>query len=134
MPLVRIDLSATRPAEVRSAIGAGVHRALRDAIGIPAGDRFQIVTAHEPGELVFDPDYLGIARADVVYIQITLVGGRPEKLKLELYRRITENLAEAGVRPDDVFIVLTETGLADWSVGNGEAQLVAQGTVPGLPG
>lgn len=132
MPLVRIDLSTSHTAEVRSAIAAGVHRALRDAIGIPAGDRFQIITTHEPGELVFDPDYLGVARTDVVYVQITLVGGRPEKLKLELYRRITENLAEAGVRPDDVFVVLTETGLADWSVGNGEAQLVAQGTVPGL--
>ncbi|MFB9835418.1 tautomerase family protein [Actinoallomurus acaciae] len=130
--MTRIDLSANRPPAVRRAIGDGVQRALVDAIGIPAGDRFQIITPHDPDDLVFDAEYPGVHREDIVYIQIIFVGGRPRELKLDLHRRIAANLAEVGVRPEDVFVVLHENGLEDWSVGNGEAQLVAQGTVPGI--
>lgn len=132
MPMTRIDLSANRPPAVRRAIGDGVQRALVDAIGIPAGDRFQIITPHDPDDLVFDTEYPGVHREDIVYVQIIFVGGRPRELKLDLYRKIAANLAEVGVRPEDVFVILHENGLEDWSVGNGEAQLVAQGTVPGI--
>ncbi|MFF4382616.1 tautomerase family protein [Kitasatospora sp. NPDC001547] len=133
MPLVRIDLSTDRPPAVRRAIADAVHQALVDAVGIPADDRFQIVTPHDPEELVFDPNYLDVARRDVVCVQITLVAGRPRELKLDLYRRLAANLAEAGVRPEDVFVTLTENALDDWSVGNGRAQLVELGAVAGAP-
>ncbi|MFE9370071.1 tautomerase family protein [Streptomyces sp. NPDC006711] len=131
MPLVRIDLSATRPPAIRRAIADGVHQALVDAIGIPAGDRFQIVTPHDPEELIFDPNYLDVARRDVVYVQITLVAGRPRELKRDLYRQITANLTDVGVRPEDVFVTLIENALDNWSVGNGRAQLVELGAVAG---
>jgi len=131
MPLVRIDLSAHRPLLQRRAIADGVHQALVDAIGIPADDRFQIVTPHDAEELIFDPSYLGVDRRDVVYVQITLVQGRSRDLKLDLYRRITDLLTGAGVRPEDVVITLVENALDNWSVGNGRAQLVELGAVPG---
>ncbi|MDH6575275.1 tautomerase family protein [Kitasatospora sp. MAP5-34] len=133
MPLVRIDLSATRPPALRRAIADGVHQALVDAVGIPAGDRFQIVNPHDPDELIFDPDYLDVARRDVVCIQITLVAGRPRELKLDLYRQIAANLTDVGVRPEDVFVTLVENALDNWSVGNGRAQLVDLGAVAGAP-
>ncbi len=126
MPLVRIDLSETRPPAVRSAIAEGVHQALVDAVGIPADDRFQVVTPHPDGELYFDPAYLGVERRDIVYVQITLVEGRTRAKKLDLYERIAANLEAAGVRPEDVFITLTENSLENWSVGNGKAQLLAR--------
>nr|BFD95522.1 tautomerase family protein [Kitasatospora sp. Xyl93] len=110
-----------------------MHRALVDAVGIPADDRFQIITPHDPEELVFDPNYLDVARRDVVCVQITLVAGRPRELKLDLYRRLAANLTEVGVRPEDVFVTLTENALDDWSVGNGRAQLVELGAVAGAP-
>ena len=131
MPLARIDLSATRPPTVRRAIADGVHQALVDVIGIPADDRFQIVTPHDPEELIFDPDYLDVARRDVVYVQITLVAGRPRELKLALYQQIAANLTDVGVRPEDVFVTLTENALDNWSAGNGRAQLVDLGAVAG---
>ncbi|OWK35467.1 hypothetical protein FRUB_06057 [Fimbriiglobus ruber] len=33
----------------------------------------------------------------------------------------------AAVRPEDVFILLHDTGSADWSFGNGEAQVLQAG-------
>ncbi|MFE3204723.1 tautomerase family protein [Embleya sp. NPDC059237] len=131
MPLVRIDLASTRPPAMRRAIADGVHRALVDAIGIPAEDRFQIVTPHAPDELIFHPDYLDVAREDIVYVQITLVTGRRRELKLDLYRRIAANLTEVGVRAGDVFVTLTENALDSWSAGNGQAQLVDLQSVAG---
>jgi 4-oxalocrotonate tautomerase len=124
VPLVRIDLDAATPQSTRDAIADGVHRAIVDAIGVPSGDRFQIITPHAPGELVFDPDYLGVERRDVVYIQITLRAGRPQEKKNALYKQIVANVEAAGVRAQDVFVTLYENSSGDWSMGDGEAQLL----------
>lgn len=134
MPLVRIDLSNTTPAAARRAIADGIHHALVAVIGIPDGDRFQLLTTHSPEDLIFDPDYLVGPRQDIVYVQIAWVRGRSDELKQALFRRIADNLSTAGVRPEDVHIVLLEHGLGDLSVGNGEAQLLALGSVAGTAG
>ncbi len=45
----------------------------------------------------------------MVFIQLTLVRGRTEEKKQDLYRRIVKNLqADAGIRPQDVAVTLTE--------------------------
>jgi phenylpyruvate tautomerase PptA (4-oxalocrotonate tautomerase family) len=44
---------------------------------------------------------------------------------LNLYLAITSNLVtDAGMRPQDVVIVMTENERSNWSIGNGEAQLL----------
>ena len=69
MPLVRIDLIKGKSAAHVHAIGEGVHRALVEVFKAPADDRFQVITQHEPGSLVYDPDYLSIHRTDdVVFV------------------------------------------------------------------
>jgi 4-oxalocrotonate tautomerase len=42
-----------------------VHEALVSTVGVPAADRFQLLTEHEPGDLIYDAEYLGIARLGV---------------------------------------------------------------------
>jgi hypothetical protein len=44
--------------------------------------------------------------------------------KQGLYKAIADELAGAGVRREDVFITLVESARENWSVGNGEAQLL----------
>lgn len=124
MPIVSIDAGPNRSAEALRAIADGVHDALVTAIGIPIGDRFQIVNSHSEAELIFDPTYMDIERRDVVFIRITLVAGRTDERKKDLYRHIVANLETAGVRGEDVVISLTENNKIDWSIGNGMAQLV----------
>jgi phenylpyruvate tautomerase PptA (4-oxalocrotonate tautomerase family) len=124
MPFVRISIPVATPHAARRRIPDGIHRALVRAIGIPEADRFQLVATYEPEDGIFDPAYLGIARRHVVAIEITLVRGRTSDMKRALYRHITEELVAAGVRREDVLITLTENDRADWSVGNGEAQLL----------
>jgi phenylpyruvate tautomerase PptA (4-oxalocrotonate tautomerase family) len=128
MPLVRISLRRGKPAAYRRAIADGVHRALIDAIGIPADDRFQVISEHDADGLIYDANYLGIARTDdVVFVQIALRRGRTDDMKRALYRRIAANLGnDPGLRAQDVLIALVENDLADWSFGAGEAQYLAR--------
>ncbi len=132
MPIVRIDLSDRRTPKQVEEISAGVHRAFMAAVGIPAGDKFHLVTVHPCEDLRADPEYLGVHREDVIFIQITLVRGRSTEMKTQLFRAVADNLgAIEGVRADDVCVILTENGPADYSWGNGDAQLLSLGTMPG---
>lgn len=123
MPLVRISLIKGKPAGHARAIGDAVHDALVETVNVPPQDRFQLITEHEPGDLIYDPSYLGIERStDIVIVQITVSVGRTLEQKRALYRRIAERLAErAQIRPEDVWINLVEVPKENWSFGNGVA-------------
>jgi 4-oxalocrotonate tautomerase len=133
MPFMRISVSDQRDPETRDAIATGVHRAMADALGTPEDDRFQLVDVHPLGQRHFDGGYLGIARRDVVLVEITLIHGRTEQQKRDLYRRVCQELVAVGVRSEDVFIVLTENERSGWSIGNGGAQVLDLPR-PDLPG
>ena len=131
MPLVRISLRKGRAPEFRRKLGDAVHRALVDAIGVPQADRFQVLTEHEPGDLVYDPGYLGIARSsDIVIVQLTLSAGRTLEQKRALFKAIADNFARLGVRREDAWISLVEVAKENWSFGLGEASYVPAERVP----
>jgi 4-oxalocrotonate tautomerase len=95
----------------------------RQSINCPPLDRFQVITEHARGDIVYDPTYLDIKRTDdVVFIQISMNVGRTVEMKRALYRRITELLsADPGIRPEDVMVNLVEVPKENWSFGNGIA-------------
>lgn len=124
MPLVRIALRKGTTPEFRRKLSDSVHRAMVETIKIPEQDRFQVITEHDAGGLIYDPAYLGISRTDsVVFIQITLSAGRTLEVRKALFARIAQLLSDSpGLRPEDVFINLVETAKENWSFGNGIAQ------------
>ncbi|MET9760996.1 tautomerase family protein [Streptomyces sp. NPDC006372] len=124
MPFVRIDTLRAGPKRL-AALGRAVQDALGETMGIPPDDRFQVLVDHDgtSGVLRYG-DYLGVHRDEgIVYVAITLRSGRTPAQKQALYRRVAE-LAHtyAGTEPRNVFVVLTENGSADWSLGEGAAQ------------
>ena len=123
MPLVRIDLRKGKDTTYREEIGLIVHEALI-SVGVPTDDHFQVISEHEPPNLVFDPAYLGIRRSeDLVMIQITWNEGRTVEQKKALYKAIADGLAgKPGLRREDVFVSLVEVKKENWSFGNGIAQ------------
>ena len=123
MPFVRISLKGNRSEKERLSIGDAVHRAMVKAIGIPEGDRFQVITEHG-ADLVYDAGYLNIHRTDgIIMVQITLATGRTVEQKKALFKTVADFLAEEqGFRKEDVFINLVETSRENWSFGNGIAQ------------
>jgi len=124
MPLVRISLRQGTTPEYRKAIADGVHQAMIEAIAIPAADRFQVISEHAAGDLIYDASYLGIHRTDkIVLVQITLSAGRKPGQKRALFKRMAELLEKSpGLRKEDLVVNLVETTWENWSFGNGEAQ------------
>ena len=123
MPLVRIDLRKGKDLSYRQELGRVVYEAMV-AVGVPANDRFQVVSEHDADNFLFDPGYLGIDRSDdLVIIQITWNEVRTVDQKKALYKAIADGLGKApGIRPEDVFINLVDVRFENWSVGKGEAQ------------
>lgn len=110
MPLVRISLLGGKPPEYRRAIGDGIHRAMVETLAVPEHDRFQVITEHPVGGLIYDSSYLGIERTDdVVLVQITLSAGRKPKQKRDFFARAAELLAQdPGLKPQNLVVNLVE--------------------------
>jgi phenylpyruvate tautomerase PptA (4-oxalocrotonate tautomerase family) len=118
MPLVRIDVDETIPANRRRAIADAIHDALVTSLAMPPQDRFQIITTHPgPDELIFDAQYLGVERHNVVFIQIVMVDMYDRPTKAAMFTAIADALQAAGVRRDDIFATVTENTAEDWYAG-----------------
>ena len=124
MPFTQISLRKGKPLDYRRDLMEEVYLAMRESINIPENDRFATLTELEDNNYNNSGDYLGISRSDdIVYIQITLNGGRTTDKKKALYAKIAERLnTKIGIRVEDVVISLLEVSPEDWSLGNGEAQ------------
>lgn len=125
MPLVRIDIGNTATPELAQVIGEVVYAAMIEIAKVPQHDKFQIITRHAAGQLIYPSEgYLGIDyTAGIIFIQVFWVAGRSTEVKKAFYRKIADDLhARAGVRKQDVFINLIDSAREDWSFGNGEMQ------------
>jgi phenylpyruvate tautomerase PptA (4-oxalocrotonate tautomerase family) len=125
MPLVRIDLNKDAPSERVRVVSQAVYGAMTDIANVPVNDKFQIVTPHSADEIIYpDEGFLGIQYSpDLIFIQVTWVAGRSTDVKKQFYRRIADEVHErAGVRKEDIFISLVDSGREDWSFGNGDMQ------------
>jgi 4-oxalocrotonate tautomerase len=122
MPLAYVTLAeGTTSQDQRAQIADGICRAMVDVADVPEGDRFQVINEIPSANLIYSPDYLGFDRSpSIVFIQIFFNAGRSVDVKRELYARIAENLAAAGVRADDILINLVEMAQENWSFGGGE--------------
>ena len=125
VPLVRIDISKTASRERVRDVGNAVYNAMIAVANVPNYDKFQVVTRHEPDEIIYPEEgYLGIDYTpDLIIIQVTWVGGRSTEVKKKFYQHIADEIhAKQGVRKQDIWISLVDSGREDWSFGNGEMQ------------
>jgi 4-oxalocrotonate tautomerase len=123
MPLVRIDLRRGTTDEYRTTLGDVVYTALTTVANVPTGDRFIVVTEHDPANLQIDPHYFVERTDQALIIQITFNQGRTNEVKKALYRAIAEGLHERlGIRTEDVMITLVDVPKENWSFGLGDMQ------------
>jgi 4-oxalocrotonate tautomerase len=115
MPLATIHLRKGAPPEYRRAIADSVHRAMMEALGIPADDRFQLIVEHPPENMIHDWVFFGVVRSDdSVFVQIVINHRAPSE-KLKMNELIAANLAESpGIRKEDVFIGVVEVARENW--------------------
>jgi len=118
MPFIQIDLDQKLYDDKRDEISAAVHRSQWEMpeLGIPESDKFQAFRPHGPGELVFDPDYNGVDRQNLVVLQVLSVHRYPASLKFDFYRNLVKHLGTVGIRPEDILIAFIENGYEDWKL------------------
>jgi phenylpyruvate tautomerase PptA (4-oxalocrotonate tautomerase family) len=125
MPLLRFDLIEGRSEIELKALLDAAHRAMLAAFGVPARDRYQIVTQHPRSHMIIEDTGLGIERtAKLVVVQVT-TRKRKKKQKEAFYRLLCEELERTcGIKPSDVMVTMVENSDEDWSFGQGRAQFL----------
>ncbi|MDQ0614951.1 phenylpyruvate tautomerase PptA (4-oxalocrotonate tautomerase family) [Microbacterium sp. W4I4] len=117
MPLVTIEVSESISAETRRKYADAIHEGLVEGLGMDAADRFQVIHPLPAGHIIADPNYLGGERREVVYIRVQMVSMYDKETKSKMFDAVARRLEAEGVRPDDVFVVITENLLEDWYPG-----------------
>jgi ketosteroid isomerase-like protein len=121
MPFVDITLARGKPPEYLEAVSQAVHNALVAELGMNPDDYFQVIHQHELAELKFNRNFRGGPRSDD-WILFTITDGleRGEPAKRKFYKTLVRLLDEgAGVRPADVFVMMTVTPPENFSFADG---------------
>lgn len=121
MPFVDITLAQGKPPEYLEALSQSVHRALVAELGMQPDDYFQIIHQHDLSDLKFNRNFRGGPRSDD-WIVVSITGGLEpgEPAKRKFYKTLVRLLEEsAGVRPADVFIMMTVRPPGNFSFADG---------------
>lgn len=126
MPLIRVDTFKNYSDEQLKAALDIINQAAVNCFQIPDRDRYQIVTQHDPNEMVLLDTNLGFTRSkDAIVIQV-FSRKRGKEAKLNFYRQVATELTQTlQIKGSEIFISLVENGDAVWSFGWGEAQFVS---------
>lgn len=128
MPFVRVSYMEEQYNEKKlHLISKNILDALIEEFDVPKKDYFQVFHSHKKEEFYFDKNYLldKNRTEQLLYIQITCGSGRTREQKQSLYKKLNDKLfLNCKVAKENIFIVLLETELEDWSFGQGYAQMI----------
>ncbi|MFD1670871.1 tautomerase family protein [Agrilactobacillus yilanensis] len=125
MPLMKIDLlSGKTDAELKQLLDLS-YQAMLETLGIPEGDRYQVITQHEPSEMVVLDTGLGFERSENKMIFSLTSRPRTTEQKQAFYRRLVTLLhQELNISTKDILINFVINDDEDWSFKDGEAQFL----------
>ncbi|EPH59395.1 tautomerase enzyme [Enterococcus faecium 13.SD.W.09] len=126
MPLLKIDLVKGKSPEDIKVLLDCLHEAVLTAFIVPKGDRYQIVTQHEPYEMILEDTGLGFQRNPTEQIAITIISRPRTKESKELfYQLVAEKLYQnLQIDAKNILISFIENDDSGWSFGFGRAQFL----------
>ncbi|RFD18545.1 tautomerase family protein [Komagataeibacter melaceti] len=134
MPLMHFHIvkGQRTPDELRSLLDAA-HDAMLEAFKVPARDRYQLVSEHEPTHMIIEDTGLGIPRTPKVVLLQVVSRPRGKEQIAAFYRLLADTLqARCGLAATDLMVSVVENQDEHWSFGHGRAQFLT-GELP-LPG
>ena len=126
MPVFNAHIPAGRFTRAQKrALADALNQSLVQALGIPPGDRFIILSEHGEDELYLDPTFMAMQRGpDAMIITVMLGSHRPLEQKRSLVKTLNRLVVAAlDVSPDDIFVALVPVPNENFSFGRGELQL-----------
>ena len=135
MPLAKIHVHEGAFESKRlETIGGAVQRALEEVLNIPSDDFFRIYHLMPKGTFVHTPVFLDCAYShELILLELTFMVSRPTETRLALLRALNTRVVEAaGIRADDLVVLIYELAGENISFGKGLAQraYVASGFSP----
>ena len=133
MPVAKIHVLEGQYDELRlTNVSKAVQDALVSILKIPPDDFFQIIQVLPRNRFLHTPSFLGMKYSDqLILLELTFIYGRPKETRLALLKELNQRIvANAGISPDDLLILLFEIPGENVSFGQGLAQraFISQGT------
>ena len=132
MPVAKIHVTEGRYNEARlTSVSLAVQDSLMSVLKVPPDDFFQIIHILPRKHFLHTPSFVGMNYSDdLIVLEITFISGRPKETRLALLKALNKAVvANAGISPDDLLILLYELPGENISFGQGLAQraFISQG-------
>ncbi len=115
MPVAKIEVRKSRPADEVEALINAVFQAQRDSLKVPESDRQIRYIEHKPENFAVPSG----KTENYTFVEIIMFPGRTLDAKRTLYQSIVRRFGELGIAPSDIFIVLNEPPLENWGIRGG---------------
>lgn len=122
MPLVKVYRRAGRPADENAKALEAIHAALVETFRIPEHDRNHLLFEQDAAHFEIPPE----RTPAFTLIEIIAFPGRSVDAKRALFASLARRFEALGVAPADLFVILSEPPLENWSVRNGQSSADAK--------
>ena len=115
MPIARIEVRKSWPAEKQQFLIQALHAAMLEALKIPERDKQIRFVEHRPEHFAVPPE----VTENYTLVELSMFPGRSLEAKRNLYQGIVTRFGEIGIEPNDIFIVLNEVPRENWGIRGG---------------
>ena len=120
MPFVTVNILEGKGKEYIKKVSDSVNEAVIETMAFPDDDRYQVINQLSDDCL----QYRG-REGDRVMMHLVMRSGRSNKAKQAFYAKVVEYLSSrVQIKPENVFITITENHDVDFSFRDGVAQFV----------
>lgn len=117
-------IKGRKPDEIKTILDIS-YDVMLEAFEVPKGDRYQIVSQHEPYEMHILDTGLGVKRTTEVLVFSLISRTRTTAQKEKFYSSLASELhKKMNIRKEDVMINITINEDEDWSFFGGNAQFL----------
>ena len=120
MPFVTINVLEGKGKDYIKKVSDSINEAVIETMAFPDDDRYQVVN-----QLSEDCMQYQGRQEERIMMHLVMRSGRSNKAKQAFYKKVVEYLYErVGIKPENIFITITENHDVDFSFKDGIAQFV----------
>ncbi|MBI4962628.1 MAG: tautomerase family protein [Desulfomonile tiedjei] len=112
MPIIQINLYEGRSQAEKIAICRSIQDAIKQALSITHDNFHHRICEFNDSTLLIPPG----RSKNYIMIEINMLPGRDEALKLEMFRKIEANLKQFNISSDDILIICHDPSLENWYI------------------